>query len=167
MPILREGELDIISHSAEQTIRFGVRLGRLLEPGDIVCLSGDMGTGKTVFSLGVGRGWGTKLPLSSPTFNLVHLHKRDSDDETLYHMDCYRLSGTEEVDTIGLDDILDTNGVVLVEWAERIQDALPEERLWVDLRVIESTTRRNFRLEAIGERYHALLEAFREAAFGS
>src|SRR5258706_9835 len=91
VPILKEGQLDISSHSAEQTQRLGARLGSLLQVGDIICLSGDMGAGKTVFSAGIGRGWGAKTPLTSPTFNLVHDHTRDADSQHLYHLDCYRL----------------------------------------------------------------------------
>ena len=165
MPILREGELDIISYSAEQTGRLGYRLGTLLEAGDVICLSGDMGAGKTVFSAGIGKGWGAHEALTSPTFNLVHHHTRSKDKQVLYHLDCYRLSHASEVDTIGLEDMLDGTGVVILEWAERIRDALPEERLWINLRVVEET-RRNFILEASGKRHQDLVEKFRAVTFG-
>jgi tRNA threonylcarbamoyladenosine biosynthesis protein TsaE len=75
VPIFREGELDILSHSADQTERLGMRLGALLQAGDVICLSGDMGAGKTVFSVGIGKGWGALTPLTSPTFNIVHEHQ--------------------------------------------------------------------------------------------
>jgi tRNA threonylcarbamoyladenosine biosynthesis protein TsaE len=166
VPILREGELDIISHSVEQTTRLGVRLGQLLQAGDIICLSGDMGAGKTVFSGGIGRGWGSLTPITSPTYNLVHQHQRDADKVVLYHLDCYRLQGIEDTDSIGLDDMLDSEGVIVFEWAERILDALPKDHLWVDLRVVEET-RRNFVLEAHGTRYEKLIQDFRAKTFGS
>lgn len=159
MPILREGELDIISHNAEQTRRLGVKLGTLLRAGDLLCLSGDLGAGKTVFSAGIGAGWGASEPLISPTFNLVHVHSREQDAARLYHLDCYRLSGAGEVDTIDLDDILQGRGVVVIEWAERIEAALPHERLWIELRVLEPT-RRNIVFTAVGERYRHLVEQF-------
>lgn len=165
MPILKEGELDIFSHSVEQTRRLGNRLGKLLRPGDIICLSGDMGAGKTVFSAGIGEGWGAKTPLTSPTFNLVHQHQRDADSQKLYHLDCYRLYGTADADSIGLDDILEGNGPVILEWAERIEDALPEHKLWIDIRVLEFT-RRNFFFEGIGARPQAIIDAFRTVTFG-
>jgi tRNA threonylcarbamoyladenosine biosynthesis protein TsaE len=165
VPILREGELDIISYSAEQTGRLGFRLGSLLEAGDVICLSGDMGAGKTVFSAGIGKGWGADDLLTSPTFNLVHHHTRSKDKQALYHLDCYRLSGVNEVDSIGLDDLLDSKGVVILEWAERIGTVLPAERLWINLRVVEET-RRNFILEATGKRYQELVEKFRAVTFG-
>lgn len=165
MPILREGELDIISSSAEQTQRLGIRLGSLLQAGDIVCLSGDMGAGKTVFSAGIGQGWGAQYPLTSPTFSLVHEHRREKDKVRLYHLDCYRLSGLEDVDGIGLDDILNGRSVVIMEWPERILDALPKRRLWIQLRILE-TTRRNLIFEGEGERYRQLLEKFRQLTYG-
>lgn len=165
MPILREGELDIISHSAEQTRRLGARLGKLLQPGDVVCLSGDMGAGKTVFTSGVGVGWGAHSAVTSPTFNMVHQHSREKDDSTLYHLDCYRLQGPDDADSIGFDEILDGNGAVVIEWAERIESVLPDDRLWVDLRVVEDN-RRNFIIEASGPRSKVLLQQFRAQAFG-
>jgi tRNA threonylcarbamoyladenosine biosynthesis protein TsaE len=148
VPILREGQIDIISHSAEQTRRLGVRLGTLLGAGDVVCLSGDLGAGKTVFSAGVGKGWGASAPLTSPTFNLVHVHTRESDALRLYHLDCYRLQSALDADSIGIDDIL------------------PKQRLWVELRILEPT-RRNLIIEAIGERYETLISKFRESTFGA
>lgn len=165
MAILKQDELDIISHSAEQTQRLGARLGKLLQPGDVICLSGDMGAGKTVFAGGIGKGWGALLPLTSPTFSLVHEHRRKQDTQRLYHLDCYRLHGPDETDTIGLDDIFDSKGVLIFEWPERIETILPPERLWIDLRVID-TNRRNFIFEGSGERAKALIASFRELAFG-
>jgi tRNA threonylcarbamoyladenosine biosynthesis protein TsaE len=166
VPILRDGELDIISHSPEQTKRLGARLGRLLHAGDVICLSGDMGAGKTVFSSGIGEGWGTETPLTSPTYNLVHEHRRKADKQRLYHLDCYRLNGVDEADTIGLDDILDGDGVVIFEWAERIEAALPAHYLWVDLKV-NDVSRRNFFIEAEGKRYETLIDKYKKLVFGT
>ncbi len=165
VPILREGELDIISHSAEQTRRLGVRLGSLLQAGDVICLAGDLGAGKTAFAIGVGEGWGAKTAITSPTFNLVHEHTRNMDDQILFHLDCYRLQGIEDANTIGIEDIFSGRGAVLIEWPEHIESALPEERLWIELRIIEPT-RRNFLFDATGSRYETLLDKFRGASFG-
>lgn len=165
MPILRDGELDLISHSAEQTWRLGTRLGGLLQAGDVVCLAGDLGAGKTAFSVGVGEGWGATTPLTSPTYNLVHEHTREQDEQILFHLDCYRLHSPAAAETIGLDDILSGRGPVLVEWPEHIEPYLPRERLWIELRIIEPT-RRNFVFEAVGKRYETLLQEFRDASFG-
>jgi tRNA threonylcarbamoyladenosine biosynthesis protein TsaE len=166
VPILKEGQLDIISHSIEQTQRLGARLGSLLEAGDVICLSGDMGAGKTIFSAGIGKGWGSKTPLTSPTFNLVHDHTRQADSQHLYHLDCYRLERLSDADSIGLDDILNGHGPLILEWPEHILSILPRERLWIEIRALEPT-RRNFILEAVGKRYELLIAQFRESSFGA
>ena len=167
MPILREGELDIISHSVEQTQRLGVRLGALLQPGDVVCLSGDMGAGKTMFSIGIGRGWGSRTQLTSPTYSLIHEHRHENEpDKRLFHLDCYRLTSAEEAEQIGLDDILAGRGPVIFEWPEHIEEILPTKRLWIELRILEPT-RRTFVLTACGERHETLLSQFRQSTFGS
>lgn len=165
MPIVKDGELDIISFSAEQTHRLGVRLGARLLPGDIVCLSGDMGAGKTVFAGGIGVGWGTEATVTSPTFTLVHEYRRPQDNQVLYHLDCYRLNSPEDAENIGLDLILEGNGPALFEWPEHIEAALPDDRLWIDLRILEPT-RRNFIFKAYGARYQALINEFRGISFG-
>ena len=165
MPILRDGELDIISHSVEQTRRLGTRLGSLLRAGDIICLSGDMGAGKTAFAAGIGKGWGAKTPLTSPTFNLIHEHVRDKDSQRLFHLDCYRLESAFDAENIGLDDVLNGRGPVIFEWPEHIESVLPKERLWVELRILEPT-RRNFIFNAVGKRYEELVRQFRESTFG-
>jgi tRNA threonylcarbamoyladenosine biosynthesis protein TsaE len=113
-----------------------------------------------VFAAGIGKGWGATTLLTSPTFALIHVHERDTDSQRLYHLDCYRLEGPADADNIGLDDVLMGNGPVIFEWPERIKAALPTERLWVDLRVLEPT-RRLFNFQASGARALALLEAFR------
>ncbi len=165
MPIFKEGQLDIISHSIEQTQRLGGRLGSLLQAGDVICLSGDMGAGKTVFAAGIGKGWGAKTPLTSPTFNLVHDHIRPTDKQHLYHLDCYRLENPGDGEAIGLDDIFSGRGPVILEWPEHILKLLPTQRLWIEIRVLE-TTRRNFILEGSGARYEELISQFRESSFG-
>lgn len=165
MPILREGELDIISHSPEQTQRLGVRLGSLLKSGDVLCLSGEMGVGKTVFAAGLGNGWGAKNPLTSPTYNLIHEHRRDKDSQRLYHLDCYRLESALDAESIGFDELLDGRGILILEWPERIESLLPEQHLWIELKVVE-TTRRNFILEGSGKRYEELIAKFRALTFG-
>ncbi|MBK8021679.1 MAG: tRNA (adenosine(37)-N6)-threonylcarbamoyltransferase complex ATPase subunit type 1 TsaE [Chloroflexi bacterium] len=166
MPILRQDELDLISHSAEQTRRLGVRLGTLLRPGDVVCLSGEMGAGKTAFAAGIGAGWGANSVVNSPTYNLVHEYQRDTDDERLIHLDCYRLADEHDAETLGLDAIFDGSALVMIEWPERIVPLLPTERLWIELRLFEAT-RRNLLFMPTGSRYEALLEAFRGDALGT
>jgi tRNA threonylcarbamoyladenosine biosynthesis protein TsaE len=165
MTILDERSLDFISTSVEQTIRLGVRLGELLRVGDCLCLSGELGTGKTALAQGIGRGWGAGMRVTSPTFTLVNEYPRLRDGRLLYHIDCYRLESPGEVVTAGVSDILEDRGAIMIEWAERIQDILPESRLWIDLRHV-SETRRGLRFQADGERPLDLLNQFRKSAFG-
>jgi tRNA threonylcarbamoyladenosine biosynthesis protein TsaE len=124
-----------------------------------------MGAGKTVFAAGLGKGWGAKTTLTSPTFNLVHEHRRDKDSQRLYHLDCYRLKGSAEAESIGFEEIINGRGPVILEWPERIEDILPPQRLWIELRVLEAT-RRNFIFEGIGKHYEDLIGKFREMTFG-
>src|SRR5687768_10234172 len=93
VPILDPHTLDFLSHGPEQTQRYGVRLGELLAPGDLVCLAGQLGAGKTNLANGIGRGFGIDEPLTSPTFTLVNEYRRPGDGRTLVHVDAYRLSG--------------------------------------------------------------------------
>ena len=165
MAIVDEHTLDFISTSEEQTVRLGVRLGELLQIGDLICLAGELGSGKTAMARGIGRGWGAGLPVTSPSYTLVNEYPRLRDGRLLYHVDCYRLEEEAHVVTAGIEDILDDGGVIMVEWPERIDDLLPEDRLWIELRYI-SDTRRGLRMNAIGDRPAKLLRQFRQSAFG-
>jgi len=163
--ILDDRTLDFISTSVAQTERLGIRLGELLEPRDVVCLSGELGAGKTALARGIGRGWGSPLRATSPTFVLVNEYPRPSDGQTLYHIDGYRLESAAEIATVGLEDIIDSDAAVIVEWPERILDLLPADRLWVTL-TYDSPTRRRLRITAGGPRSTILLGDFRKNAFG-
>jgi tRNA threonylcarbamoyladenosine biosynthesis protein TsaE len=165
MAILDRWTIDFVSSSEEQTIRLGVRLGELLQMHDLVCLSGELGAGKTALGRGIGRGWGTGLRVTSPTFTLINEYPRLVDGRILYHIDCYRLEETSDQMTAGLDDVLFGSGAVMVEWPERIEALLPEDRLWVALSYV-SETRRKLRISAAGERSAELLEDFKKSAFG-
>jgi tRNA threonylcarbamoyladenosine biosynthesis protein TsaE len=165
MAILDEKTLDFISTSVAQTERLGVRLGELLQRGDVVCLSGPLGAGKTVMARGIGRGWGTAQRITSPTFSLVNEYPRLGDRQVLYHIDCYRLSTTAEIATVGLEDILDAGGAFMIEWPKQIEPLLPADRLQIALRFL-SETRRGMRIAASGDRSTQLLKAFKRSAFG-
>jgi tRNA threonylcarbamoyladenosine biosynthesis protein TsaE len=165
MAILDERTLDFFSTSPEQTERLGVRLGELLHVGDCICLAGELGTGKTTLARGIARGWGTAARVTSPTFTLVNEYPRLRDGAVLYHVDSYRLSGEGDLVTAGLEDVLDSAGAVMIEWPERLEALLPEDRLWISLRYIHET-RRGLRMSASGERPLTLLNAFKRSAFG-
>ena len=122
-------------------------------------MSGALGAGKTVFSRGIGDGWGAEIPVTSPTYNLVHEHRR-ADAEKLYHIDLYRISGGEEAATIGLEDILDEAAVVIVEWPERLGTHLPPDQLWIDFD-IGGPRLRFLYIGASGNRHRQLLSQLR------
>jgi tRNA threonylcarbamoyladenosine biosynthesis protein TsaE len=163
MPILDERSLDFLSHSPEQTQRLGVRLGEMLKTGDLVCLAGDLGSGKTTLAQGIARGWGCLDPVTSPTFVLINEYRR-ADCSRLFHLDAFRLNGAAEARMLGLDELFD-DGPVVVEWPERLAELLPGERLWVSLHWVDDS-RRGLQFEAVGPRYDRLLRSFRKAAFG-
>jgi len=163
---LDEHTLDFISHSPAQTQRFGARLGVLLQAGDLICLEGELGTGKTCLAQGIGRGMGVVGPIVSPTFTLIAEHRPPPPAPPLYHIDLYRLgTPVNEALALGLDEYLQGEGVCLIEWAERIAPILPRERLWITLRHLDSS-KRGIVMQAHGSRYDDLLHRFRQSAFG-
>lgn len=163
MPILDSNSLEVISRSPEQTRRVGMRLGSLLRCGDVVCLEGELGAGKTTLMQGIANGWGSLDQASSPTFVLVNVYRR-SEHQRLYHLDAYRLDGSSEAEELDLVNMIE-NGPLVIEWAERIWSALPDENLWVKLRWI-SDEQRDLTFAAHGQRYHELLFAMRKQVFG-
>jgi tRNA threonylcarbamoyladenosine biosynthesis protein TsaE len=163
MPILSSSSLDFISRSPEQTRRLGIRIGALVQPGDLICLSGDLGAGKTTFVQGLAKGWGSVDAVTSPTFVLVNQYRR-IDGRLLHHLDAYRIETALEAEDLDLDDLLST-GVLVVEWAERIAAALPQENLQIDLTWV-ADEQRNLIFTPNGNRYLKLLEDFRRIAFG-
>ena len=164
MPILDAHTLDFVSHSPTQTQRFGIRLGELLQPSDLILLSGELGSGKTTLVAGIARGWGGIQPVTSPTFTLVNEYSRPGNPMRLIHIDCYRVADAREALDFGIEEYLDAEAAVLVEWPERLGSIWPPDRLWVTLRHFNET-KRSLRLEASGSRSEELLAQFRRSAF--
>lgn len=155
--------MEFISRGADQTRRLGMRMGALLQSGDLICLMGDLGSGKTTLVQGLAAGWGSLDKASSPTFVLVNVYRRPGGCK-LYHLDAYRLSGAREAEDLDLDAMLET-GPMVVEWAERIQDALPRDNLRVNLSWMDED-QRDLVFIARGERYQKLLSSVRKQVFG-
>jgi len=151
-------EMQIISKSPEDTERIGMTLGALLQAGDLVCLSGELGAGKTCLARGIARGWGAREHATSPTFALINLYHREVDAQRLYHVDAYRLRGAADAVTTGLEDVLESEDVVIIEWPERIRAILPAEYLWVSL-IDSGGSERALIVSAHGVRASALLDA--------
>jgi tRNA threonylcarbamoyladenosine biosynthesis protein TsaE len=164
MPILEGQSLDFLSHSPEQTVRLGVRLGELLQRGDVICLAGDLGSGKTTLAQGIARGWGSLDQVTSPSFILINEYRR-ADNQRLFHLDAFRMSGETEADLLGFHEFLEADGSLVIEWPSRIEGLIPAQHLWVSLRWVDEL-RRGLNFIARGTRYERVLEAFRTAAFG-
>ncbi len=149
-------DFTVISTSPAETRRLGVWVGRRLKPGDAVCLTGEMGAGKTLFARGIAEGLG--LPqgrgVRSPTFTLVHEYKGR---HPIYHLDLYRLWDEKELDGIGWEEMLYGEGVTVIEAAEKVGQKLPEERLDVVLGR-EGMRRRSLMLVGYGHRFESLVK---------
>lgn len=115
--------------SAEETFSLGKKIGGEVRPGTIICLDGDLGVGKTVFSQGFAAGLGITEPVNSPTFTILQIY--NGGRMPLYHFDVYRIGAVEEMDEIGYEDCFFGEGVCLIEWPERIQELLPAEAVHV------------------------------------
>jgi tRNA threonylcarbamoyladenosine biosynthesis protein TsaE len=163
MPILNSNAFEFFSRSPEQTRRLGIRLGARMQPGDLICLSGDLGTGKTTLVQGMAQGWGSLNAATSPTFVLINEYLRP-DGMRLHHMDAYRLESSSEARDLDLDALLEM-GALVVEWPERIREALLPEHLWVDLRWMDEM-QRGMVFTPHGSRYQKLLKDFRIQVVG-
>ena len=122
--------MEYLSHSPEETEQLGEQLGRTLRPGSVVAYRGDLGMGKTSFTRGLARGLGCTCRVTSPTFTIVNEY---SGALPLFHFDMYRLDSSDELFDIGWEDYLSRGGVCAVEWSERVEDALPDDTLWVSI----------------------------------
>ncbi|GAB4526264.1 MAG: tRNA (adenosine(37)-N6)-threonylcarbamoyltransferase complex ATPase subunit type 1 TsaE [Anaerolineae bacterium] len=160
-PIFDQHTLDFISHSETQTRRLGARLGELFTGGEIVALQGELGTGKTRWVQGAGQGLQVNQPVTSPSFTLVNEYPGRL---TLYHIDLYRINQAAEALAFGIEDYLYGDGVCLIEWAERIVEILPPERMWITFHYLDDTKRR-ITLQAAGDHYLRLLDNFQRVAF--
>jgi tRNA threonylcarbamoyladenosine biosynthesis protein TsaE len=163
MPILEAHAFEFFSKSPEQTRRLGMRLGALLMPGDLVCLQGELGSGKTTLVQGMARGWGAMDEVSSPTFVLVNDYRKP-DGGHFFHLDAYRIESAGEAEELDLDGML-LQGPLVVEWPERVDSALPPERLWAWLEY-DAEEHRSLRFTAQGDRFLGMLESLRFAIYG-
>ena len=151
--------LKLLTHSAEQTQKFGMSIGKLAEPGDIFLLIGDLGAGKTCLTQGIAYGLDIHEYTLSPSFIIMReLHGR----LPLYHMDFYRLDNIAEISDLGLDDYLFGKGVCVIEWANKGLTVLPEDHLLIKIDYL-ADNERSFAVEAKGERYVRILGQLRDS----
>ncbi len=114
----------IESFTTEDTFELGKQMGEAAKGGQVFCLNGDLGVGKTVFTQGFAKGLGIKEPISSPTFTIIQVYEEGR--LPLYHFDVYRIADISEMDEIGYEDYFYGEGVCLIEWADLIRELLPE-----------------------------------------
>ena len=122
--------MEILSHSEAETEAAGERLGASLSPGTVLAYRGGLGMGKTAFTRGLARGLGCTGRVTSPTFTIVNEYEGRI---PLFHFDMYRLPDSDALFDIGWDDYLDRGGVCAVEWSEQVDDALPEDSIYVTI----------------------------------
>ena len=130
-------ENKIITYIEKETIEIAQNLESEKFPNMVICLEGDLGSGKTVFTKGFAQALGIEETVTSPTFNIIKEYPNG--ELPLYHMDVYRLDG--KVDDLGIEDYYTRGGVTIIEWSDMIKDYLPEERLDIKFKVIDEDTR--------------------------
>ena len=152
-----------VTTSQEETIALGERLGALLQMGDVLVLTGDLGAGKTQLTKGIAVGMGVEDDVTSPTFNILMVY--DGADMPLYHFDLYRLDDPDQLEDIGLYEMLDGDGACVIEWGEQFSDEIGPERLDVYLTRLDEQAAvgeeppREVRLVAHGERAEEIAAA--------
>ncbi len=146
-------EFKVTTYNEEDTIELAQNFESEKFPNMIICLDGELGSGKTVFTKGIAMALGIKENITSPTFTII---KEYDGELPLYHMDVYRLDGV--TDGIGIEEYFTKGGVVVIEWADTIKDILPKERLDIKFRVIDEN-KRLIILMPHGRKYEELCEA--------
>lgn len=122
----------IETHSSEETYKYAVEMGEKASQGDVLALVGDLGAGKTVFAKGFAAGLGITEAVNSPTYTIVQQY--DSGRLPLYHFDVYRIGDVEEMEEIGYEDCFFGDGVCFVEWANLVEEIMPKETVWIEIR---------------------------------
>lgn len=160
-PAIAPRPVRLETESPAETEALGVRLGRLLLAGDVVALSGDLGAGKTVLARGIAEGAGATGYIASPTFTLIREYHGTP---PVYHVDLYRLDRPEQLDDLGLEDVLDGSGIVVIEWAEHARRWLPDKHLWITIRFGEGADQRVVEFLPHGPRFELVVARLIERA---
>ena len=126
-----QDRMEVDSYGAEETLALGEKVGRAAQPGEVYTLIGDLGVGKTVFTQGVAKGLGITEPVSSPTFTILQIYEEGR--LPFYHFDVYRIGDVEEMEEIGYEDCFYGKGICLIEWANLVEEILPEAYVQVTI----------------------------------
>ncbi|MBC2579709.1 tRNA (adenosine(37)-N6)-threonylcarbamoyltransferase complex ATPase subunit type 1 TsaE [Clostridium sp. DJ247] len=149
--------MEFIVNNADSTIELGKKLGALLNSGDIICINGDLGAGKTHFTKGIARGLGINEPITSPTFTIVNEY---TGRLKLYHFDVYRVNDPDEIELIGFDEYIFSDAVSIIEWSNYIKDLIPKERIEIEIKkaLDLGTDYRKVIIKCYGDRYEHIKE---------
>lgn len=144
--------MEFIVDCAEKTMELGKHLGTLLNPGDVICLTGDLGTGKTHLVKGIAKGLSIDDYITSPTFNIVNEYEGRI---KLYHFDVYRVNDPDEISAIGFDEYIFSDAVSVIEWANYIEELIPLEHISINISKIseENPDLRKIEISYNGEQY--------------
>lgn len=156
--------LKIISPTPQETERIGSLLGTMLIPGDVIALAGELGSGKTTLVRGLAQGMGfLSEEISSPSFTLVNEYQGPL---PLFHIDLYRLGDVRELHEIGYEEYISEAGVAVIEWADRIRNAIPNESLWITLQY-QSEESREIVMQPQGDRYEKMIEELQKKVYNT
>lgn len=145
--------INIYLEDEKKTQEIGYKLGKLLKPGSVICLIGDLGAGKTTMTQSLAKALEVDDYITSPTFTIVNEYEGKI---PLYHFDVYRIGSSDEMYDIGYDEYINGEGVCIIEWANLIEDILPDEYLYIELKYKDMS--REMILNPVGEKYEKLVE---------
>lgn len=150
--------MEFIVSTIEETLNIGKQVGMLAGSGNIICLTGDLGTGKTHMSKGIAEGLGITEHITSPTFNIVNEYH--SGRLNLYHFDVYRVNDPDEIYAIGFDEYIFGDGVSLIEWANYIEEIIPDEYLYINIKKLpeKGDNFRKITIQSFGSAYDYIKE---------
>ena len=142
-------------NNLDETNEFGIRLGKALRKGDILCLNGDLGAGKTTLTKSIGKGLGVEEYITSPTFALINQY---SGRIPVYHFDVYRLEAADELYDLGFDEYFYGNGVCIIEWADKIERMIPQEKIVINIEKGNNQDERILNILGAGNRFEELVK---------
>jgi tRNA threonylcarbamoyladenosine biosynthesis protein TsaE len=149
--------MEFIVDTADSTMKLGRKLGELVHSGDIICITGDLGAGKTHFTKGVAQGLEINEPITSPTFTIVNEYEGRL---KLHHFDVYRVCDPDEIEAIGFDEYIFSDAVSIIEWSNFIEELIPREHIWVDIKKVPELgiDFRKISINYYGDRYNYMKE---------
>ncbi len=145
----------IVLKGLKETEEFGEKLGSILKPGDIISLTGDLGAGKTTLTKSIGKGLGVEDYITSPTFTLINEYKGRIN---LYHFDVYRLEGSMDLYDLGFEEYIYSDGISIIEWGDKIEEALPKERINIRIEKGTELDERIIYIYGEGERFEQFIK---------